>query len=165
MNKEESEFIKHESCPSCGSKDNLARYSDGHAYCFGCSYREPGSNMETHEDNNKTFDSASTIDDLEYRAIAARSINLETCKKYGYQIGNFKGEPVQVATYDKGVSKLRFKDKRFSWVGDSKTVGLFGEHLFRNKGKRITITEGEIDCLSVSQIFGNKWACGWINLN
>jgi len=35
-------FVKHESCPSCGSRDNLARYSDGSAYCFGCRYTERG---------------------------------------------------------------------------------------------------------------------------
>ena len=162
MNKEESDFIKHESCPSCGSKDNLARYTDGHAFCFGCSYREKGEGdmkVTSRETDNQVLGSAMLIDDLEYRAIASRYINLDTCKKYGYQIGKFKGEPVQVATYDKGISKLRFKDKRFSWIGDSKSVGLYGEHLFRSKGKRITITEGEIDCLSISQVFGNKWAC------
>jgi len=38
-----------------------------------------------------------------------------------------------------------------------KAVGLFGEHLFRDGGKMVTITEGELDCLSVSQAFGNRW--------
>jgi len=33
-----SEFVRHEPCPQCGSKDNLARYSDGGAHCFGCGY-------------------------------------------------------------------------------------------------------------------------------
>lgn len=36
----ESQFTNHESCPSCGSKDNLARYDDGHGFCFGCNYYE-----------------------------------------------------------------------------------------------------------------------------
>ena len=36
-------FLHHESCPNCGSKDNLARYSDGSAWCFGCKYQERGS--------------------------------------------------------------------------------------------------------------------------
>lgn len=35
-----SEFVRHEPCPNCGSRDNLARYSDGHAWCFGCKYIE-----------------------------------------------------------------------------------------------------------------------------
>jgi len=35
-------FLHHESCPSCGSKDNLGVWDDGHKYCFGCKYYEPG---------------------------------------------------------------------------------------------------------------------------
>ena len=37
-----AEFIQHESCPSCKSTDNLARYSNGSAFCFGqgCGYFE-----------------------------------------------------------------------------------------------------------------------------
>ena len=40
----ESTFLKHEPCPQCGSSNNLARYSDGHAHCFsgGCEYYERG---------------------------------------------------------------------------------------------------------------------------
>lgn len=37
-----SRFVRHEPCPACGSKDNLARYESGSAYCFGCGYYERG---------------------------------------------------------------------------------------------------------------------------
>lgn len=30
-------FIQHTNCPNCGSRDNLAEYTDGF-YCFGCGY-------------------------------------------------------------------------------------------------------------------------------
>lgn len=33
-------FVGHESCPACGSRDNLGRYDDGSAFCFGCKYTE-----------------------------------------------------------------------------------------------------------------------------
>ncbi len=33
-------FVRHEPCPNCGSKDNLARYKSGSCYCFGCGYNE-----------------------------------------------------------------------------------------------------------------------------
>jgi hypothetical protein len=29
-------FVRHEPCPKCGSRDNLARYDDGSGWCFGC---------------------------------------------------------------------------------------------------------------------------------
>jgi len=34
-----SELLFHAPCPSCGSRDNLAVYTD-HKYCFGCRYYE-----------------------------------------------------------------------------------------------------------------------------
>jgi hypothetical protein len=37
-----SEFVKHLPCPSCGSRDNLGLWDDGHKYCFGCGYGIPG---------------------------------------------------------------------------------------------------------------------------
>lgn len=33
-------FKQHEPCPDCGSRNNLGRYTDGSAWCFGCGYRE-----------------------------------------------------------------------------------------------------------------------------
>ncbi len=33
-------FSHHEPCPKCGSRDNLGRFSDGGAFCFGCHYVE-----------------------------------------------------------------------------------------------------------------------------
>ena len=33
-------FVRHDSCPNCGSKDNLAIYSDNSYYCFSqCGYK------------------------------------------------------------------------------------------------------------------------------
>lgn len=42
-----SVFVKHEPCPKCGliqdrSGNNLGVYSDGHKWCFACSYFVPG---------------------------------------------------------------------------------------------------------------------------
>lgn len=54
--------------------------------------------------------------------------------------------------------KCRFANKGFSVKGDSKNLGLYGQHLWRGGGKMVTITEGEIDALSLSQQTGNKWA-------
>ena len=36
----QSKYIKKTACPECGSKDNLAWFDDGHAYCFSvdCDY-------------------------------------------------------------------------------------------------------------------------------
>jgi twinkle protein len=34
---------------------------------------------------------------------------------------------------------------------------LFGQHLWRTSGKRVIVTEGEIDAMSMSQVQDNKW--------
>ena len=36
-------------------------------------------------------------------------------------------------------------------------VNLFGQHKWKPGGKMITVTEGEVDCMSVSQVQGNKY--------
>ena len=42
-----------------------------------------------------------------------------------------------------------------SWRGDKKATGLYGAHLWRDGGRQVVVTEGEIDAMSVSQLF--KW--------
>src|ERR1700744_978237 len=32
----ESKFVRHGPCSSCGSRDNVAWYSNGTGFCFGC---------------------------------------------------------------------------------------------------------------------------------
>ena len=51
--------------------------------------------------------------------------------------------------------KLRFPDKSFAVLG--KISGcLYGSQLW-SSGKKLIITEGEVDALTVSQVQGNKW--------
>lgn len=157
--KDDSTFVAHEQCPSCGSKDNLARYSDGHGYCFGCGHHEAGDGeVKTMSSNsNKGLMPAN-----EYMALTKRHISEETCRKWGYAVGEMGGRSVQIANYrdDEGnvvAQKVRFPDKTFAFLGDPKATNLYGQHLWRDKGKMIVITEGEIDALSVSQLQGNKW--------
>ena len=101
------------------------------------------------------------ITDLTVVPLPKRDLTLETCEKYGYGTAVHNGKPVQVASYyDRGgvmvAQKLRTKDKDFYWIGDPSKAALFGSQLFGG-GKKIVITEGEIDCLTMSQVQGNKW--------
>lgn len=101
------------------------------------------------------------ITDGEYVALDKRKISEETCRKFGYTRGSYKGRPCQIANYYSAsgelvAQKLRFPDKTFQTVGDFKQVGLFGDNLY-GSGKMIVITEGEIDALSVAEIQHCKW--------
>jgi twinkle protein len=157
----ESDFLHKESCPECGSRDNLARYSDGHGYCFGCEHYEPPTEGA---DAPKASGGGGGRGDFltgEYVSLAKRGISEDTCKKFGYlQATDKHGKVVQVATYRRGGrivgQKLRGKNKKFSFIGDMKQSGLYGQHLWQ-PSRRLIITEGELDCLSVAQVFGLKW--------
>ena len=159
MNESESTFLYHEPCPSCGSKDNLGRYSDGHAHCFGCNYYEHGDSgvsiARKPVNPNLTEYYEGTVDPL-----VARGITEETCGKFGVRVGSYRGKKVHLYPYYRDnqvvACKVRDKDKNFSFIGDTSSPTLFGQNLW-SSGKKIVVTEGEIDCLTVSQLQGNKW--------
>lgn len=164
----ESTFVQHEPCPACReaggdtSGNNLARYSDGHGYCHACGYYErgdgtPGSSERT--TRNPVMKEMALGD---VQPLRKRGINEETCRKFGYLIGKHNGKWVHIAPYydDKGrlvAQHLRFEDKSFIWLGDAKKATLFGQNVWGSGGKRIVITEGEIDAMTISQLQGNKW--------
>ena len=81
----ESTFVQHEPCPACGSSDNLARYSDGHAVCFsgGCSHYERGDGTVTkiHTRPARSLEMTGVV-----AAITDRRINQETAKRYGVTV-------------------------------------------------------------------------------
>lgn len=160
---EESVLVGREPCPKCGSEDNVGVYSDGHKYCFGgtCDYysRGDGTAPEVERQTRR----ATGLLTGDYRALTKRHLTEETAKKFRYMVGTFNGKTCQIATYTDAsgnptAQKLRFADKKegMPWVGEKGNVTLFGSHLF-GKGKRIVITEGEIDAMAVSQAQGNKW--------
>ena len=98
----------------------------------------------------------------EAKALPKRFINEETTRKFDYRVTRHNGKPCQVANYYKDrklvAQKLRYPDKSFQWIGSTKECGLYGEWLWRDGGKMIVVTEGELDALSLSQVQGNKWA-------
>lgn len=155
-------FVAHEPCPNCGSSDNLGRYADGHAHCFGCAYYEPPSDAPRRA-SRRTKIAKNLIDPGEARALVKRGLTEETCRKWGYTVGDMGGRPVQIASYrdDAGnivAQKVRFPDKDFTVLGSLKdALPLYGQWLWRDGGKMVVITEGEIDALTVSQLQGNKW--------
>lgn len=161
----ESTFVAHEPCPECGSSDNLARYDDGHGHCFGCGHYEPADGEErTSSGVTKKKKKPGLIATGNFQDLTRRKLRKETCQKYGYHVATLNdGRVVQVADYrdDDGTiiaQKVRPADKnKMFTTGDFRSAGLFGKHLWKRGGKRIVITEGEIDCLTVAQVMNLKW--------
>jgi twinkle protein len=165
MEDQESTLVEHGPCTACGSSDACASYSDGHTYCFSCQTHTNGNTPTTKEDRPMSTKTPSFSGILggDYQALAARNIDEITCKKFGYRVVKHNGQWLQVADY-RGLDgravigqKIRGADKAFRTSGNFKEVALFGQHLWRTSGKRIVITEGEIDAMSVGQVQDNKW--------
>lgn len=158
MNKE-STFLYHEPCPKCGSSDACGVFSDGHRFCYSCNtYFRPDGSVKS--EVVRVSKDCIPLGDLEEVSLTKRCISKDTCSKFKYFSTVYKGKPCQVACYydDSGNlvgQKLRFPDKSFAVLG-SISNRLYGSQLWAS-GKKIVITEGEIDCLTVSQLQGNKW--------
>ena len=155
--------VGKEPCPECGSQDNVAVYEDGYKKCFGmgCNYYAMPDGGEPAAKAKAKRGAAGMLEEWDYLPITKRNLSEETATKWKYGVGTFKGKKVQVANYIKDgqvtAQKVRFANKDFLMLGDSKNCGLYGQHLWRDGGKYLCITEGEIDAMSVSQMFGHKY--------
>ncbi|AIT13645.1 DNA primase/helicase [Salmonella phage BP12A] len=170
---QESIFLYHLPCENCGSSDGNGMYSDGHQYCFVCQNHVRGTE-ETRETVAKTRrssyntggDKMSNLlnfgdSDGRYTNLKARGLMEAICRKYGYWVAKVNGEMLQVANYydvegNLVGQKVRDKHKEFSAKGKLKADLLFGKQLW-NGGKKIVVTEGEIDCLTVAQLQEGKY--------
>jgi len=145
----------HQPCESCGSSDARSINEDGSSYCFSCQERTPA--ITTAKEVTPTSPKQIKIQAATgtYQAIINRRLTKETAEKYGALVKgdktvfNYYGadsmEPVAV--------KNRTADKKQWTEGDWPNTLLFGQNLFSEGGKYITVTEGEFDAMSVSQIF------------
>ena len=159
---------QHIRCEDCGSSDAKTTYADGTAHCFSCQantiwdkelFKESkGYSVETSEDRRNT--------DLitgEYKALDKRHIPESIAHQYKYSVGVDKyGKLCQIANYynkDKELvaQKIRYPDKTFKFIGNPKEATLYGQQLWSSGGKKLVITEGEIDALSVATAFDGKY--------
>lgn len=157
----DSEVIKQGlPCEDCGSSDAKALYSDGHTFCFSCETHSQG---EVSEDAQRPTSGTrgSLLPAGEYSPLPSRKLKEETCKKYRYSVGQYKGKTVHIATFcdDNGkpvMQKIRTANKDFIQLGDKKNPPLFGQHICRDAGKMIVVTEGELDAMAAAQAMSPK---------
>ena len=155
MDHQASEFLYHAPCPNCGSSDAYGVYSDGHGFCFACNTYFKPEGAVSKPKVVKVAKDCIPLDELTASALPKRSIREDTCEKFKYFTTSYNDKPCQVACYydDKGNlvgQKLRFPDKTFAVLGKISNC-LYGSQLW-SSGKKLVITEGEIDCLTVGQL-------------
>lgn len=160
---EDSTVLFKGPCDSCGSSDGNASYSDGHQYCFVCETltSAPDGLSTEKRPNSQPKPSSKLLAVGSFQSIGSRKLREDTCKKFGYSISEDKnGNVCQVAGFRRDgkliAQKVRYPNKEFRYVGET-GAGLWGEHLWKEGGKKLVITEGEIDAMTVSQLQDNKW--------
>lgn len=158
--------------PDCDSSDAMTLYDDGHKHCFSCgktwqATAKDGPKVERDEElmaapSLASGDLNGFLSTTDHHALPSRKITQATTRHWDYKVRVKDGHPEHVAVYRNTSGsicavKIRTDDKRFFWVGDNKKLPLYGQWLWGQGGRQVVVTEGEIDALSVSQMFGNKW--------
>jgi len=133
----------HLPCEDCGSSDALSKYSDGHSFCFSCNTYH-GNNVASNDNGIYT-----------YEYLPWRGVTKETMQFYDVKTKiDADGQPISLGfKYPNNSFKIRnLSAKEFYSKGDLSKAGLFGQDKFSvGSHKYVTITEGELDALSLYQ--------------
>ena len=162
-----SDVVSKKPCPTCRSGgrdrhgDNQIVYSDGNTHCFACSTTTfADGNAPIQTTKVKGIEMIGTSGPIKDRKISMNivdkfKVTLEQDKngsisRHHYPYFNSAGAIVG--------TKVRTCDgKNFKTTGTFEGTGLFGQQIWREGGKFITITEGEIDAMAVCEMFDGKW--------
>jgi len=165
-------FIKfHLPCPSCESSDAVSQNEDGSAKCFSCNEFFPRfdkqPDFKSNQGDNRMQDAVRELNAHGgvYAKLTDRSIAKETAEKYGVKVVYDSAGQLAQHIYPMYINneltanKIRYiRDKKFSFDVSPNGVGLFGQQLFKEGGKYLTIVEGECDAMAAYELLGSKWA-------
>jgi twinkle protein len=165
----------YEACPKCASSDALA-YKDGDewAHCFSCGKNSKIEGSESTQMATKKavkdtvisdYMSLEDIEGLDHRGFRERNIRKNIAEHFGVRAA-YEDDGVTISDhfypYTKKGQLVGYKHralpKSFHIVGDAKGKGLelFGQNVATG-GKRLIITEGELDAMAVSQAQYDKY--------
>jgi len=146
---------------SCGSHDARQIYEDGTSFCFSCQTWFPKQEGEIIiETKVEAFTKQMTIanvKELPVRGFKERDVTKPVCEFFDVRVSYGEDGEIDAHYYPYGENayKVRKLPKTFSWLNKSRE--LFGQSKFNAGGKRLIITEGEIDALSVAQASLEKY--------
>lgn len=158
----------------CGSSDAMVLYDDGHKYCYSCQESDFPIIKGRITANEAQVAKAVVKNGLSFKPLPIRyykneprCIQQDTMRKYGYGEGHDNHKKWCHITPRRNESgevigqKIRYPDKSFVTIGLSKDpqdsgTTFWGQHLF-SKGKKVVITEGELDAMSMFEAMGSKW--------
>jgi len=163
----------HTGCPKCGSSDALSyKEGDAWAFCFSCSRNSPvdpnetsgrGLNAVSVHKENYDMHSLDEIESYDTRGFQERDIKRVISAHYGVKVSYSEDGTINshFYPYTKDGAVVAYKERKlpktFSIHGDFKEVELFGQSV-AGGGKRVVITEGELDCMAVAQAQYDKYS-------
>ena len=142
-----SEFERHIECTECGSSDGNSLYTDGHTFCFVCHAWKPGvDSVATNRPLSKITMKGEAV------RLPKRGLHVETCQKYKiYRDGNILRFYYFTPDGILQGAKCKTPKKVFTYEGET-DGSFYGIQLFPSSGKRVVITEGELDAASCYQV-------------
>ena len=149
-------MVAHQPCPDCGSSDALLINNDGSTKCYSCEVYHPAPGSTSQVQHKRKQTNTNFLKGV-IRDIPERKLDRETCQRYSYRVSTYQDRDIHIATYrdldnQPVFQKIRFlDDKSFLIIGNFKPL-LYGMNLFKGNNKKLIITEGEIDCLSISKV-------------
>ncbi len=161
---------RDQACLGCDSSDARQVYENGTSFCFSCRewfpvHPEDGVVEGSHKKEPKSgFTPVVTakgrleeIAGFHSRGFVDRKIKKVVTEFYGAKVSTDANGIIDTHYYPYGdkAYKVRKLPKEFTWVGHS--TDLFGREKFNPNGKRIVITEGEIDAMAIQQANFDKW--------
>jgi len=147
-------------CSKCDSHDAFSyKEGDEWGYCFSCTRSSPVdpnavTSYTTKQDYNMHY--VDEIVSYSSRGFKERNITKVVAEHYGVKVSyDEDGEIIShFYPYTKDNEVVAFKERKLpkSFVihGDFKDVQLFGQNVSTG-GRRVVITEGELDALAVAQ--------------
>jgi twinkle protein len=160
---------KNQPCDDCGGSDPLQIYEDGSTFCFSCRKSRPAPKEGiTVVSTNTDFEPVSygpslreIQEDFPSRGFKERNIFKQVSQHYGVRVsydmdGNIDSHYYPYFKEDELAGyKIRKLPKDFTSAGKVRG-GLFGQQLF-NGGKRLVITEGELDAMAVQSAWYKRY--------
>jgi len=163
---------KNQPCNDCGGSDPLQIYEDGSTFCFSCrtSHQAPKGEVKmTTTNNDDGFSAVDTwgpslrevSEDYQSRGFKERNIFKQVAEHFGVKVGYDLDGTIDSHYYpyftDSELSgyKVRQLPKKFTSIGKVRG-GLFGQQLY-NGGKRLVITEGELDAMAVQSAWFKRY--------
>jgi twinkle protein len=156
----------HTACPKCSSSDAFSyKDEDVFGFCFSCGKSSPVDPNQQYTPQTKENYSMHTMEEIAgyaSRGFKERAITKTVAEFFGVKVSYAEDGSISSHFYPyyHGQNIVAYKERKlpktFVTHGDWKKAGLFGQHLFPS-GKRLVITEGELDALSVAQCNYDKY--------